>query len=61
MDNEKIFFGEEKVNYLILIAGLFFIIMLGYRNQFVSFGVPLVISGWKALLCANVIFTFRMT
>ena len=46
MDNEKIFFGEEKVNYLILIAGLFFIIMLGYRNQFVSFGVPLVISGY---------------
>lgn len=46
MDNGKVPFFEGKVDYLILVLGLFLIVLLGYRNQFVSFGVPLVISGY---------------
>lgn len=46
MDNGKVPFYEGKVDYLILVLGLFLIVILGYRNQLISFGVPLVISGY---------------
>ena len=46
MNNEKILFLLGKIDYLILVLGLFLIVVLGYRNQLISFGVPLVVSAY---------------
>lgn len=46
MNNGKVSSFNGKIDYLILVLGLFLIVILGYRNQLVSFGIPLIISGY---------------